>query len=128
MQLRVPFGLFDCWRVMGLDRSNQYLSLIREPNTEDRLDRWENLSSLIITPQFLVEPYHCSPLEKLNVCGRLVLWIAFTPNPLFGHQVAIFQIVLSHYAPTLNESTNDRYQILKGEPNPKGKAQPKRSI
>ena len=31
-----------------------------------------------------------------------------------GHRVA-----LSRYAPALNESTNDRYQIIIGEPNPK---------
>ena len=99
--------------------NDRYPSPIGEPNLKDRCDRWKNLSSLSTTPYFHVESYHYPPLEKLDIHRRLTFWIAFTPDPLFGHQVALFQVALSYYAPVFNESTNDRYLSLIGESNPK---------
>ena len=61
--------------------------------------------------------YDWPPLEKLDVSGRLTLWIVFTPDPLLEHRVVLFRLALSHYASTLNESTNDRYPNSIGELN-----------
>ena len=56
--------------------------------------------------------------------GWLTLWLAFTLGPPLVHwvalfQVAISQVALSRYVPTLNESTKNRYPSPIGEPNPK---------
>ena len=91
----------------------RYLNPIREPNPKDQPDRRKNLSSLSIISQSRmgadVRSYHCPPLEKPDVCGRLIFWIAFTLD----------SVALSYYASTFNESTNDRYPSLIGESNPK---------
>ena len=69
-------------------------SPIGEPNSKDRYDWWENLSSLNTTcvePMWdRIIPY---PLRNRTAhdihSGWLTLWIAFTPNPPLGHRVAL---------------------------------------
>ena len=106
-------------------------SLIEEPNPKDWPDRWENLSSLSITPHSCVEPLWDRiipyPLRnRMSANGIhsrwLTLWLEFTLDPPLGHRVAFFQVALSQYVLALNESTNDKALSSIKEPNPKDRS------
>ena len=91
------------------------------------------ISQAYTTPHSCVEPMrnHIIPYPLRNRTSEddihsrwLILWIAFTLDQPLGHRVAIFQVALSQvalsrYVPTLNESTNDRVSSSIGEPNSK---------
>ena len=87
--------------------------------------------ALSTTPHSCVEPMWnriiSYPLRKWMSTddihfGWLTLWLTFTLNPPSRHRVALFQVAFSCYAPTLNESINNRTLSPIGEPNPKDRA------